>query len=74
MSVPVLSLLERKRIRRFVAILLSINPTIIYYYYYRKFFKCNRFQVTTELLKSENLRIAITQQFYYVMANSKVDE
>ena len=28
---------------------------------YRKYFKCNIFQVTTDLLNSENLRIAITQ-------------
>ena len=28
---------------------------------YRKYLKCNSFQVTTDLLNSENLRIAITQ-------------
>ena len=27
---------------------------------YRKYFKCNSFQVTTDLSNSENLRIAIT--------------
>ena len=27
----------------------------------RKYFKCNIFQVTTDLLNRENLRIAITQ-------------
>ena len=31
---------------------------------YRKFFKCNSFQVTTDLLYSENLRIAITQLYH----------
>ena len=30
-------------------------------YIYRKYFKCNSYQVTTGLLNSENLRIAITQ-------------
>ena len=43
------------------------NLTIIAYpkvgeqHIYRKYSKCNSFQVTTDLLNSENLRIAITQ-------------
>ena len=42
---------------------------------------CNSFQVTTDLLNSENVKVAITPlcndtglQFYYVIANPKVVE
>ena len=37
------------------------DPKVGEQHIYRKYFKCNIFQVTTDLLNSENLRIAITQ-------------
>ena len=47
----------------------------------RKYSKSNSFQVTTDLLNSENLKIAITQLCneiqvcnYYIIADSKVHE
>ena len=52
MQVPGLSLLGPKRIRGFVSILRYINPTIII---------INSFQVRTDLLNSDNLKVAITQ-------------
>ena len=38
-----------------------VDPKVGEQHTYRKYFKCNIFQVTTDLLNSENLRIAITQ-------------
>ena len=37
------------------------DPKVDEQHIYRKYFKCNSFQVTTDLPNSENLRIAITQ-------------
>ena len=37
------------------------DPKVREQHIYRKYLKCNIFQVTTDLLNSENLRIAITQ-------------
>ena len=37
------------------------DPKIGEQHIYTKFSKCNSFQVTTDLLNSENLKIAITQ-------------
>ena len=37
------------------------DPKVGKQHIYRKYFKCNSFQVTSDLLNSENLRIAITQ-------------
>ena len=51
--------------------------------YLNKFSKCNSFQVTTNLLNSENLKAAIAQlcndratglQLYYVISDPKVGE
>ena len=43
-----------------------------------KYSKCNSFQVTTDLLNSENLEVAIARatglQFYYIIADPKVHE
>ena len=47
---------------------------------FKQFFsKCNSFQVTSDLLNSENLKVAIAQQvkglqFDYVIADPKVGE
>ena len=37
------------------------DPKVGEQHIYRNYFKCNIFQVTTDLLNSENLRISITQ-------------
>ena len=37
------------------------DPNLSEQHIYRIYFKCHIFQVTTDLLNSENLRIAITQ-------------
>ena len=37
------------------------DPKVGEQHIYTKFSKCNSFQVTTDLLNSENLKIAITQ-------------
>ena len=36
---------------------------------YKKYFKCNSFQVTTDLLNSENQRIAIVQLRHELQAS-----
>ena len=40
---------------------IKADPKVGEQHIYRKYLKCNIFQVTTDLLNSENLRIAITQ-------------
>ena len=37
------------------------DPKVLEQHIYRKYFKCNSFQVTTDLLNRENLKVAITQ-------------
>ena len=37
------------------------DPKVCEQHIYTKYFKCNIFQVTTDLLNSENLRTSITQ-------------
>ena len=59
-----------------------VDPKVDESYISRKFSKCNSFQIVTDLLNSENLKVAIAQlckdvtglQFHYVIADPKVPE